>query len=222
MKKNSLFLSIFFLFLIANALFAHGENGQKKNQQDSIETLNFPVVHSHQETDEHLMIVENSIVDAAMDDFSNLHPLVVHFPIVLLILAFLAQIASLFFWKKQLNWMTFLLLLSGFVGAYIASVFVHPHTTGLSEAATLVLEKHDLFADYTMWLSGIGLLMKAISIFFFKDKLWLEISIALLLTGAAFTVSKAGHYGATLAHIHGVGVQGNFIETHDDGHNHEH
>ncbi len=39
---------------------------------------------------------------------------------------------------------------------------------------------------------------------------------------SAYSVSQAGHYGATLAHIHGVGVQGNFIESHDDGHDHSH
>ena len=92
----------------------------------------------------------------------------------------------------------------------------------MSEAAKLVLEKHDLFADYTIWLSGLGLLLKGISLFFLKDKLWFEIVIALLLAGAAYSVSQAGHYGATLAHIHGVGVQGNFIESLDDGHDHSH
>ena len=178
--------------------------------------------HQHSSMDNHLMIKESKIVDAKMNDFPNLHPLVVHFPIVLLLLSFFTQIVSFFLWKKQLNWATLLLLVGGFAGAYIASTFVHPHTTELTEAATLVLEKHDLFADYTMWLSGIGLFFKGFSLLIFKDKVWFEIIIALLLIGAAFSVSQAGHYGATLAHIHGVGVQGKFIESQDDGHDHGH
>lgn len=197
MKKSIFLYSFVVLFLISNMLLA-------------------------QEGDNHLTITESSIVDASMDDFSTLHPLIVHFPIVLLLLAFLTDIAAFFLWKKQLNWLSLLLLAGGFLGAYIASIFIHPHTTGLSEPAIAVLEKHELYASYTLWLSGIGLLLKGISLFLLKNKLWLEIIIVVLLSGAAFTVSKAGHYGATLTHIHGVGVQGNFMETHEDGHNHEH
>lgn len=197
MKKNNLLFLFVILFLISNVLLA-------------------------QDGDNHLMITESSIVDASMDDFSTLHPLVVHFPIVFLLLAFLTQVAAFFLWKKQLNWITLLLLAGGFLGAYVASSFVHPHTTGLSEAAKMVLEKHESLASYTLWLSGVGLLLKATGQFLLKDKIWLEILIALLLAGATTTVSIAGHYGATLTHIHGIGVQGNFIEAHDDGHNHEH
>lgn len=228
-KNNISLIALAILFIFSNNLFAHGEEDHDKKNQDSTTVVQNSTVaiestdsHEHYEMDKRLMIQESEIVDAAMSDFSNLHPLVVHFPIVLLLLAFLAQVISFFLWKKQLNWATFLLLIGGFLGAYIASTYVHPHTTGLSEAAKLVLEKHDLFADYTIWLSGLGLLLKGISLFILKDKVWFEIVIALLLAGAAYSVSQAGHYGATLAHIHGVGIQGKFIESHDDGHDHSH
>lgn len=206
-------------------MFAHGEEDHSKKRQDTTEVMVGKVIndesnaHQHSSIDNHLMIKESKIVDAKMSDFSNLHPLVVHFPIVLLLLAVLTQFASFFLWKKQMAWITLLLLLGGFLGVYIASTFVHPHTTGLTDAATAVLEKHDQFAYLTIWLSGIGLLLKSISMFFLKNKVWLEIIVALLLAGAAFTVSKAGHYGANLSYIHGIGVQGNFIEK-EDGHNH--
>ncbi|MGH1434895.1 MAG: DUF2231 domain-containing protein [Lewinella sp.] len=213
------------LLLIAGSPFAHGDEGHKAKQDSVttdtlIETTTAVVAHPH--TDNHLMVTESKIVDASMSDFSNLHPLVVHFPIVLVLLAVLTQIASLFIWKKQMDWATLLLLFGGLLSAYVASVFVHPHTTGLSEAASMVLEKHDQFAYYTLWFSGIGLLFKVISFLLLKDKLWLELTIVLLLASAAFSVSKAGHYGATLAHIHGVGVQGKFIESNDVQHSHEH
>ncbi len=226
--KNEVLLIILAIFLlIGNSIFAHGDEDHKKKDQDTTTFVpekmqEAETSHDHHEMDNHLMIKESKIVDAAMSDFSNLHPLVVHFPIVLLLLAVFAQIASFFLWKKQLNWATLLLLAGGFLGAYVASTYVHPHTTDLTEAATLVLEKHDLFADYTIWLSGICLLLKTVSLFLLKDKLWFEIIIALLLVGAAYSVSQAGHYGATLAHIHGVGVQGKFIESQNDGHDHSH
>jgi uncharacterized membrane protein len=212
------------LLLIAGSPFAHGDEGHKA-KQDSVgmDTLiETPAAIAHPPTDSHLMVTESEIVDASMSDFSNLHPLLVHFPIVLLLLAVLTQIATFFIWKKQLDWATLLLLFGGLLSAYVAATFVHPHTTGLSEAASMVLEKHDQFAYYTLWLSGIGLLLKGISLFLLKDKIWLELTICLLLAGAAFSVSKAAHYGATLTHIHSVGVQGKFIESNDAQHSHEH
>lgn len=228
MKNKNFLFSIIILLLTSNILLAHGEEDHSKKRQDTTEVIVDETItkelnsHHGSTMDNHLMIKESKVVNAKMSDFSNLHPLVVHFPIVLLLLAFFTQIASFFLWKKQFNWATLLLLVGGFVGAYIASTFVHPHTTGLTEAATLVLEKHDLFADITMWFSGMGLLSKGISMILFKNKIWFEIIIALLLAGAAYSVSQAGHYGATLAHIHGVGVQGKFIESQDDGHDHSH
>lgn len=228
MKNKTLFLILTMLLMVGNTVFAHGDEDHREKQQDTTtieadaQEMDSSISHGLQERNHHLKIEESEIVEAEMSDFSNLHPLVVHFPIVLLLLAVITQIASFFLWKKQLSWITFLLLAGGFLGAYVASTFVHPHTTGLTQAASLVLEKHDLFASYTMWLSGIGLLLKAVSLFFLKDKLWLEIAIVIMLAGAAFTVSKAGHYGATLAHIHGVGVQGKFIESHNDNHDHNH
>lgn len=225
MKSRINFFTFWILLLSTTMLVAHGGEDHDKKQEDTlgiIQENSNPLTSSHQHSarENHLMIKESEIVDATLDDFSNLHPLVVHFPIVLLLLALVTQVVSFFLWKKQLNWGTLLLLVGGFLGAYIASTFIHPHTTGLSDAAELVLEKHDLFADYTIWLSGLGLLLKGINMFLFKEKFWLEMIIALILAGAAFSVSKAGHYGATLAHIHGVGVQGKFIELHEEGHNH--
>lgn len=39
------------------------------------------------------------------------------------------------------------------------------------------------------------------------------IIIAAILLSAAYFVSRAGHYGAQLVHIEGVGPQGKFLET---------
>ena len=224
MRNQIICLSLLFFLLGGSSLFAHDDKGHKEEQKDTTQTEHSVAAHEHSmESGAHHdlpVLIEVDIVDASLSDFSNLHPLVVHFPIVLLLLASITQIAAFFFWKKQMNWATLLLLLGGFLGAYVASTFVHPHTSGLSEAASAVLEKHDQFAYLTIWLSGIGLLFKAVSLFFLKDKVWLEIIIALLLLGAAFTVSKSGHYGATLAHIHGVGAQGHFIEADSDDHHH--
>ena len=106
--------------------------------------------------------------------------------------------------------------LGGFIGAYLVSTVFHPHTGELGEAAKQVLARHDQYADYTIWASGLALLLKIVSHFFLQRKWWMETLVVLALAGAAFSVSKAGHYGATLVHLHGVGPQGRYLETHTD------
>ncbi len=201
MKKRVFLFSFFFSFLASAILFAHG--GEDHAAPKDI------------------------LVHVPLSDFSNLHPLVVHFPIVLLLLGALTQLLSFFMWKQQLSRATLLLLGGGFLAAYLASSVWHPHTEGLEDMAAAVLGKHDQFASYTLWLGGIGFLLKLLSEFWLKDKLWLEVGVALLLVGSAYSVSRAGHYGAALAHIYGVGVQGKYIEGYEqpregDGHDHEH
>lgn len=152
-------------------------------------------------------------ITASLSDFPSLHPLVVHFPIVLLILAFFSQLAGLFVSKKTLSWVTMLLLFGGFIGALIAAELVHPHVHDLTEHARQVLHRHDLFATITEWLSGIGLVLKVISHFFLRLQLWMEIVVLAVLLGTAVSVSLAGHEGAQLAYIEGVGPQGHYLRT---------
>ncbi len=170
---------------------------------------------SHHESSDHPKELQ-----ADFDDFPTLHPLIVHFPIVLLLLALFSQLAGFFVFKNELSWITLFLLAGGFVGAYTAGNFVHPDTDGLSDYLEKILEQHETYADYTIWLSGIALLFKAASHFVFKRKLWAEMVVAVILIGSAYTVSTAGHYGAQLIHIEGVGAKGEYLETDKNGHQH--
>jgi len=229
MKKliRVLFAATMLLF-ISQSSFAHDPQKHKKAEQPetTADTTAQPkdstaaaitTGHEHEHEEMH-----STIVEARLSDFPSLHPLLVHFPIVLLLLAFLTQLLALFVWKKEFSLLTGILLLGGLVGAYLVSTFFHPHTGELSEAAQQVLDLHDRYAEYTIWASGIALLLKAASHFFLKRKLWMEVLVVTAIAGAAWSVSHAGHYGATLVHLHGVGPQGNHLEMHEDGHEHEH
>ena len=164
--------------------------------------------HGHQE-------MPSTIVKAKFSDFPTLHPLFVHFPIVLLILAALAQILALFLWKKEMSIITMVLLAAGFAGAWLVSSLFHPHTHDLSDAAQQVLDLHEDYASYAKWLSAFGLVLKITGHFFFKRKLWIEVAVVLVLAGAAWSVIHAGHYGAALVHLHSVGPEGEYLEMHE-------
>lgn len=223
-KNMKTILTFLILVLASTVAFAHGdEDHKKKQQQDTAVSVN---EHPHQHkievnSDEHHLTHNHKVnnTTASLSDFPSLHPLIVHFPIVLLLLAFIMQVASLFLFREPLSWVTIIILALGFTGAIVAGKYVHPHTTSeISERAALVLAEHERFASLTIWLSGAGLLFKIFSHFFMKRKLWTEIIVALILLSAAITVGIAGHHGADLVHIEGIGPQGKFLEI--NHHNH--
>jgi uncharacterized membrane protein len=154
-------------------------------------------------------------VPAPTVEFPTLHPLVVHFPIVLIILAAAFQAISLIVFQREMSWAVIGLSLLGAIGAWAASNIFHPHTAGLSESAQRLLAEHELYAEYTIWLAAAGFAAKVISHFALKRKWWSEAVVTVLLAGAAITVSLAGHHGAELVHKEGIGPQGNFLETDD-------
>lgn len=153
-----------------------------------------------------------------LQDFPKLHPMIVHFPIVFLILAFIIQIISFFVFKRELSWVTLFLVVLGFIGAYVATNLLHggdPNLATLDPISRATFERHEQFAHYTIWLSGIAALIKIISHFVFKRKWWTEIIAVVLMAGAVYTITVTGDMGARLVHIDAIGVQGNKIPAED-------
>jgi len=201
--------------LIFLSLSASGHQGEKDTthmEQDHKHQIEQAGNHHHDSS------LHPKDVIASFHDFPNLHPLIVHFPIVLILLASIFQIAGFFVFKREISWIVLIIVTIGFIGALIAGILAHPHTHDLSDFTAQVLAKHDFYAYLTMWASGIGVLLKVGSHFFLEGKLWPELVVALALLISAYAVSKTGHYGAQLVHIEGVGPQGKFLET--DSHSH--
>ncbi|XAZ81918.1 DUF2231 domain-containing protein (plasmid) [Fibrella sp. ES10-3-2-2] len=161
---------------------------------------------------------------APLSDYPTYHPMVVHMPIVLLLLAALLQFVVLIRPSSPLSWLTFLIALGGTAGAYVAGTLVHPHTDGLSDAAQLALETHETYADYTVWLGLAGTLLKGMTLW--RPLKWLEGITAIALVGAGIAVGLAGHQGGALTYLYGIGPRGAYLEQHEEGHadgnRHEH
>jgi len=209
MKTKFVLLVVLMLFVF---LQADAHEGHKKKRQDSTATkpehIQGDTVHYHDEA----MVSNPSKVTADLDDFPSLHPLIVHFAIALIIVAAALQLLNLVLIKKEVAWIIAGILLIGVLAAWLAGRNFHPHTHGISEHAKMVLEQHDTWAEWTINTGILALILHVGNLFVFRTKRWAMAVIAVVLIASGFSVSRAGHYGAQLVHIEGIGPQGKYLE----------
>lgn len=212
---KTILLSIVILFASLSVVLAHGG---KKHKRDSVKTADSiamaqqhiagDTVHHHDEGMTH----DKKKITADLADFPTLHPLIVHFAIVLIIVAAAMQLLNLYFMKKEISWIITAILFAGVLAAWFASKNFHPHTHGLTEHAKQVLAQHDRWADWTVNSGIVALILQLLNLFLFKNMRWAAAIIAMVLAVSAYSVARAGHYGAQLVHIEGIGPQGKYLE----------
>ena len=151
-------------------------------------------------------------------DFPSLHPLAIHFPIVFIFLAVIFQ--AVVVWKLewvQIRWTSLIMMGVAFFSALAASTFFHAMLSPEAPKKTWeIFNEHEKYAQYTLWMSGITFLLKAIGDFY---KIELKSYALLVLAssiGAVICVSITGHHGARLVHIEGVGAMGKYLGTEED------
>lgn len=203
------------LLITVSISFAHGG---KKHKKDSVKTadsiaitkqhVSGDTVHHHDDGMAH----DEKKVTADLDDFPSIHPLIVHFAIVLIIIAAAIQVVNIFVIKLEISWIVTGILFVGVLTAWLASKNFHPHTHGISEHAKLVLAQHDRWADWTINLGIVAFILQAVNLFVFSRKRWALAVVAFVMVGSAYCVAHAGHYGAQLVHIEGIGPQGKYLE----------
>jgi len=145
-------------------------------------------------------------------DFPSLHPLAVHFPIVLILLA--AALQALLVWKdlKQIKWVALVIMAGAFFSSLAASTVFHAEPSADAPKAALeIFEQHEKYAQLTLWMSGITFLLKSIGVFFKINRRSFEIIVLVAAIIAAVFLSIAGHHGAKLTHVAGVGPMGKYL-----------
>ncbi|MBX9782576.1 MAG: hypothetical protein K2X48_04695 [Chitinophagaceae bacterium] len=156
-------------------------------------------------------------------DFPSLHPLIVHFPIVLILMAAVLQI--LVVWKpdwKQIRWAAFFIMGGAFLFALLASTVFHAEPSADAPKSALeIFEQHEKYAQLTLWMSGITLLVKGIGIFFIINKRSYGALVLIAAIVTAVFLSIAGHHGARLTHVAGVGPMGRYLMKGHGGDNNE-
>jgi uncharacterized membrane protein len=133
-----------------------------------------------------------------------LHPMVVHFPIALFMTALGLELLSLITKKESLH--------QSAVHIFIIAALLTPLVvrTGIEEAEELrlthpVLDKHRLFALWSMWVSlaALPVLWLAKKEF---GKYFRAVFLAFLI-GAVSLVSLTGYNGGRMVYGYGVGIE---------------
>jgi uncharacterized membrane protein len=152
-----------------------------------------------------------------------LHPAIVHFPIVLILLGAVGAIAALIMPRSELLKLAALLLSLGAAGA-IAAAWSGDEDEDLAEKAGTraeqVLDEHEEWGERARNAAIIAALSAVIAAVSLKRAPRISRSVAALTAvvaiAASWCVAEAGHYGGRLVYEHGVGVrQGNAKTTGD-------
>lgn len=141
-----------------------------------------------------------------------LHPAVVHFPIVLILLGAMVALLVIVWRRWHLPWLAAVLMVAGASGALVAA-----RTGGqqaemageISESAELILDHHETWGERTRNLAiaaAILALVSASATRFPKVARGLTVATALVAGATAYSVAQAGHYGGQLVYKHGVGI----------------
>ena len=132
---------------------------------------------------------------------AHLHPMVVHFPIALLLTGFLAEIVYLFFRKDPLLYYAgFWLLCAGALAAVVAYASGALLTGELYGAAGAIQSTHELFAEITTISSLVAAAFKIYLKSEGKENgplKWIAFSLYGFTT---ISVSIAGYYGGVLVY----------------------
>ncbi|MDX2071708.1 MAG: DUF2231 domain-containing protein [Haliscomenobacter sp.] len=147
-----------------------------------------------------------------LNNFPSLHPLAVHFPIVLILLAVGFQTAVI--WKpwNQIRWATMAIMGLAFISSLLASTIFHAELSADAPiAAVTIFSKHEKYAQYTLWASGLTFFFKVVGDYYRIYRKPYDLFVLTMSILTAVFLSLAGHFGANLVHIQGVGPQGKYL-----------
>ena len=144
-----------------------------------------------------------------MFTLDHLHPIIVHFPIALLLVGLVADLFGHFAKKKFFSKAGLLLLLLGTAGTIAAFLSGDHAGEGMPEIGSLsqAVDIHEEAAELTLWLAIITSVVRLASLWIVRyGKLLTLTALGLFLITAA-SVARTGYYGGELVYKHAAGVQ---------------
>ncbi len=144
-----------------------------------------------------------------MIDLTYIHPMVVHFPIALLMIGFLSEVTGAILKKEFFSTAAFYLVILGALGVVAAYFSGGLAGEGIAETGPLkqALETHESAAQLTVWLVVATALVRVALVVFKKFGGALQgFAIALFLV-TVLSVARTGHFGGQLVYKHAAGVR---------------
>lgn len=145
-----------------------------------------------------------------MEFLAQFHPKLVHFPIAFLLGYFVCELIGGVFKKEVFTKAAFILLIFGVLGALAAVITGNQAVDAFdywNKASSAILEKHEGYANTTIWYFAAVLVIRTILVI--KKKLigpFLYLFIALAAIGA-FLVYETAEHGGKMVYEHGIGTQ---------------
>lgn len=139
----------------------------------------------------------------------SVHPLIVHFPLVLFFIAVFSDLLALVFKRDWLRWAASGLYVLGAVSALTAFYTGRDaaEQVFLTASANSLLIDHASWAEWTVWFYGLYALGRIVIEWknFGQIK---AVQVLCVVVGAAglLLVKETGEHGAQLVYQHGVGV----------------
>jgi uncharacterized membrane protein len=144
-----------------------------------------------------------------MLDLNHLHPMIVHFPIALLIVGFLFDLIGTLLKKEFYSNAGFYLLILGTVGVVAAYLSGGYAGDGVSEAGALkqALETHEAAAELSLWLMAVASITRIGFVVLKKyNGIFKWVALVLFFAGV-LSIARTGYYGGELVFKHAAGVQ---------------
>ncbi|MBE0642545.1 MAG: hypothetical protein IH600_00520 [Bacteroidetes bacterium] len=144
-----------------------------------------------------------------MFDTSHLHPMIVHFPIALVMVGLLFEVIGIATGKDAYSKGGLLLLLLGTAGAVAAYFSGDLAGDGVTEAGALgaALETHEAAAILALWLLVATTVVRTGLVIFKRYSGWVRMLPLALYLVATAAVVRTGYYGGDLVYKHAAGVQ---------------
>ena len=144
-----------------------------------------------------------------MFDTTHLHPMIVHFPIALLIVGFLFDLFGAIFNKHFFSKTGFYLLILGTLGVLAAYISGNIAGDGVSEVGTLkqALENHEDAAQISLWLMVIASIVRIAIVLLKKYSGVFKWAAIVLFLAGILSIARTGYYGGELVFKHAAGVQ---------------
>lgn len=154
---------------------------------------------------------------------THLHAMIVHFPVALVLVAFLSELIGLILKKQFYLQASFYILVLAGLGAIAAYLSGNAAGDGMDGGSLQrAMEDHEESATFTLWLTMAAAGAKIVLCFIQKEMRWLKILAFTLLFAAAGSVARTGYLGGELVFKHAAGVElgiGNFdtLQDNEDG-----